>query len=46
LSALQVNNLKGVSGTSFDSVVVPDSLGPVEPLPKYLEIAEDNEEAA
>jgi hypothetical protein len=36
----------GVTSICEDSVVIPDTIGPVEPVPKYLESAEDNEEAA
>ncbi len=37
---------KVVTGTCFDPAIVRDSLGPVETLPGYLAIAEDNEDTA
>ena len=38
--------INGVTSICGVSVVIPDTIGPVEPVPKYLESAEDNEEAA
>ncbi len=54
---LPVFNSKVGSGTSEELIkrnvctgktpcMIPDTLGPVEPLPEYLGQAEDNEEAA
>jgi hypothetical protein len=38
--------IRGDNCTGNTSCMIPDTLGPIELLPAYLEQAEDNEEAA